>query len=466
MNLVERVELVIAQNQLLQPGGRLVVAVSAGPDSVCLLRVLHQLSSRFDWSLLVAHLNHGFRGQAARTDAVFVQQLAEQLGCSFMQQTVDIPRLLAERGGSSQDVSRQERYRFLRQVAADEQAQAILLAHHQGDQAETVLQHLLRGAGSGGLAGMRPREEGDPCPLVRPLLAESRQQIMCYLQSIGQGFRVDQSNAESHYQRNRLRWETMPLLAELNGDIEAGLSRTAALLQAEDQLLNTLAGQAYRDARLEEAYVLALDATKLRQLPLALSRRVLRLAWAELSPGGQDLEFGHVQAALALLGQPVGASCSWPRGFICRQSYRQLLLMAPDQLTDGFHLPLSFPGVTVLPRGLGEIRASIFPRLAQPLDFSDPNRVYCDYRALCQGQLAVRSWLPGDQFWPFGFQGKKKLQDFFTDAKIPRHQRRQIPLVISGEQLAWVVGLRLAEPFRVTACSREILCLEYRHSED
>ncbi|MGI6359351.1 MAG: tRNA lysidine(34) synthetase TilS [Bacillota bacterium] len=463
MTLVERVEQTILKKQLLQPGGRLVVAVSAGPDSVCLLRVLHQLAPRYDWSLVVAHLNHGFRGAAARADADFVRQLAEHLGWPSHVHTMDIPALLAAQGGSSQAVSRAERYRFLRQVATAENAQAILLAHHRGDQAETVLQHLLRGAGSGGLSGMSMREEMEPCPLVRPLLGESQLQIMRYLQSCGQSFRIDHSNAESLYQRNRLRWETVPFLARLNGDIETALARSADLLQAEDQLLHQQAREAYRSALCPEPHpsAIALSLSGLQQLPLALLRRVLRLAWQELTGTTQDLEYSHVEAAVGLIHQPVGSACNWPQGFACRISYQQLVISPGEGKQVGFCLSLPVPGRVVLPQGLGEIQASLLPRSALPAQFGPPNRAYCDLHAFRQRELTVRSWLPGDQFWPLGLKGGKKLQDFFVDAKVPRHLRQQIPLVFCGEELVWVAGMRLAHPFRVKACSEEIVCLEY-----
>lgn len=466
MSLIEKVRQTVSAQQLLQPGDRLVVAVSAGPDSVCLLRVMQQLAAEFAWSLIVAHLNHGFRGAAASADAAFVERLCEQLGLSVRVHSVDIPDLLAKCGGSAQEVSRQERYRWLRQVAAAEQAQAIVLAHHRGDQAETVLQHLLRGAGSSGLAGMRPREEVESCALVRPLLFTSRQEIMGYLQSIGQSFRVDQSNAEDHYQRNQLRWHVLPQLSQSNAQIEIALSRTASLLQAEDKLLADLAKSAYDQLRLADSPALALDLPSLRQLPLALARRVLRLAWCEFTGGERDLEYDHVENALGLLQQSVGASCNWPRGVTCRLSYQQLLLIPPEPTASAFCLPLALPGRTVLPHGLGEIRATVFDYQGQPLDYRDPDRVYCDYLALAERQLAVRNWLPGDQFRPFGLSGRKKLQDFFVDAKVPRHLRGQVPLVVAGSQLVWVAGMRLAEPFRLTACSRKGVCLEYRHSDD
>lgn len=461
MSLLVRVNQVVEQNHLLRPGDRVVVAVSGGPDSVCLLRVLHALSSRWSWSLSVAHLDHGFRDAASRADASFVQQLAEQLGWPIFRKTIDMPALLAKAGGSAQDISRRERYLFLRQVAEDQQAQAIVLAHHLGDQAETVLLHLLRGAGTSGLGGMRLREEHQSCPLVRPLLHESRQTILQYLRETGQGFRIDQSNSENHYRRNHLRLDILPLLHNLNSEVEATLARTATLLQAEDQLLTQMADAAYQAASHRQASMVLLAVPNLMDLPLAILRRVLRAAWRELSGSEQDLEFRHVEAAISLLAETVGAACNWPHGFSCRRGYSELAIALTEDQLEPFTFPLTVPGTVALPGGVGEIRASILPSTAGQRLGGSADRVYCDLRSLDLADIQVRNWLPGDDFQPFGMQGRKKLQDFFVDQKIDRHKRPRIPLVISRGQIVWVAGYRLANPFRVTPCSEEIVCLEY-----
>lgn len=466
MSFVQRVNQVISDKHLLRRGDRLVVAVSGGPDSICLLRVLDELAEHWSWSLVVAHLDHGFRGAAAAADAKFVRGLAQQLGWPASVSRVDMPAVLHEAGGSAQDKSREQRYRFLWRVAAEHRAQAIVLAHHQGDQAETVLLHLLRGAGLSGLAGMRWREEQAPCPLVRPLLQESRADILDYLRSLGQGFRVDASNADNHYQRNYLRLEVLPALTTVNSDVQATLARTADLLQAENDLLEELAVAAYgqiKSGRCPGA--LSLSVQGLGEQPLALRRRVLRTAWQELSGTERDLEYSHVEAALALLDQGVGSSCNWPKGFSCRRDYEQLCVSSPDFAETGFALALPVPGTVQLPMGLGSIEAQILPASSLPKSLAGSlTRVYCDLGACQDQELLVRSWLPGDEFQPFGMRGRKKLQDFFIDAKVDRHRRLQIPLVVSQGEIVWVAGYRLAEPFRVTPCSSRVVCLEYRHA--
>ncbi|NLY54464.1 MAG: tRNA lysidine(34) synthetase TilS [Firmicutes bacterium] len=461
--MLQRVERFIRHHNLLQPGDRLLVAVSGGPDSVCLLHVLHRLSASWGWSLIVAHLEHGFRGEASLGDACFVKRLADELGWPVVIEHRDLPQIIASQGGSSQDVSRRERHQFLQQTARAQQVQAIALAHQREDQAETVLLHLLRGAGLAGLAGMSAREvrEGQ-VPLVRPLLAESKADILGYLRQQQVGFRVDASNALAAYSRNRLRLEVFPVLKTINPDVEAALARAAEVMQAEDAYLQQLAEAAFDQVCQRENDSLFLHVTYLDKQPLALRRRVLRLAWQEVNGHAQDLTFAHVEAALRLLTQPVGTVTSWPLAWQVRRSFDALVLerVQADPSREVYELPI--PGIIKLASGQGQIEA----RIIRVEDFSgfsnDPFIAYCDLQALGTRQLQVRYWQAGDWFYPLGLGGRKKLQDFFIDEKVDRRERERIPLVVKGSDIVWVAGQRLDERWRVTSCSQEILCLQYK----
>ncbi|MGI6345102.1 MAG: tRNA lysidine(34) synthetase TilS [Bacillota bacterium] len=462
MTMFERVRSQIRLKSLLPPGERLVVATSGGPDSVCLLHLLHRLSEEFGWQLVVAHLNHQLRGEAAAGDAAFVQRLAQDLGWPAVIGQADIPRIMTEAGGSVESVSRRCRYQFLRQVAGESAASRIVLGHHQGDQAETVLLHLLRGAGVSGLGGMRPLEEMDGVSLVRPLLQESRRAIMEYLREQRLSFRVDASNAEAIYQRNWLRLDVLPLLRQANVAIEESLARTADLAAADDAWLTAQARQALRDVTVATHPAgITLSVAKMSALPLALQRRALRLVWQELIGHPQNLLFSHVESALELLGSPTGAASDWPLGWRCRRSHHSLVIEQPDEAREWcFELPL--PGALELPDGLGTISAQLLRRRDVAAIPDSAAQACCDYEPLRGQSLQVRNWRPGDVFQPLGMAGSKKLQDFFVDQKIDRQQRHRIPLVVSGDNIVWVAGLRLDHRWRVTQQTSQIVYLEYR----
>lgn len=460
--MLQRVDNFIRENKVLAPGNRLVIAVSGGPDSVCLLHIMHRLSQSWGWSLVVAHLEHGLREASSLGDALFVQSLAAQLGWPVVIEQRDINGIISERGGSVQDVCRQERQAFLQQTARTWGAQAILLAHHAGDQAETILLHLVRGAGLAGLVGMAARDTAlDDTAYVRPMLRESKAAIMAYLREQGIGFRVDASNAATDYVRNRLRLEIMPLLTEINPDVESAIARSAELLQAEEQYLTQLALVALQRSKHPEQAPLSLIASELANYPLAIKRRVLRLVWQELSGGPQDLAFVHVEAALALLGQEVGSVTSWPLDWQVRRSYDRLVWESVESPVNKAVLALPIPG-SVLLGNQGQIKASIL-EISEFMGYEpDPHVAYCDLEALADAELEVRYWQPGDFFYPLGLAGSKKLQDYFTDVKLDRRERKSVPLVVCGSQIVWIAGHRIDGRWRVNADSKKLLRLEYR----
>lgn len=459
--MLQKVDNFIRENKLLAPGDRLVVAVSGGPDSVCLLHILHRLSQSWGWSLVVAHLEHGLRGAASLGDALFVQRLATQLGWPAVVEHRDINDIISKQGGSVQDVCRQERQVFLQQTAGAWGAQAILLAHHAGDQAETVLLHLVRGAGLGGLAGMAAKDTASGgVAYVRPLLRESKASIMAYLRNQGSGFRVDASNATTDYARNRLRLEIMPRLTAINPDVEGTIARSAELLQTEEQYLAQLALAAWQRSRPPKPEPRALLVSELASYPLAIQRRVLRLAWQELSGGPQDLTFAHVEAALSLLGREVGSVTSWPLGWQVRRSYDRLVWESEEPPVNRTVFTLPIPG-SVLLNNREQIRADVL-EVSQFVGYgTDPRVAYCDLESLATVELQVRYWQPGDSFYPLGLAGSKKLQDYFADVKLDRRERQSVPLVVSGDQIVWIAGQRLDGRWRVTANTKKLLRLEY-----
>lgn len=457
-----RVDAYIRRHKLLKKGDRLLVAVSGGPDSICLLHILDGLSCQWNWSLIVAHLEHGLRGATSIGDAAYVQRLAEQLGWPYVVEQQDIAALLRQQGGSLQEVCRLKRHEFLQEAATDKAAQAIVLGHHAGDQAETVLLHLLRGAGLTGIAGMSTREAGvGSTALVRPLLAESKASIMAYLREQGVGFRADSSNAEAEYERNRLRLQVMPLLSTFNPLVEQTIARSAQVLQAEEEYLSQLGQAAFVKIKVNSV-PLSIQVEGLSKHPLALQRRILRLAWQKISGGPQDLSFMHVDDALDLLTKAAGSVTSWPRNWQVRRGYDKLVFEAARAEASKCSCRLPIPGMVELPEQQGSIATSIVPKAGFLGYGSDQNIAYCDLETLATTELQVRYWRPGDVFQPLGLGGSKKLQDFFTDAKIDRRRRLRIPLVLAGDEIVWVAGLRLDERWRVTADSSKLLKLEYK----
>ncbi|HBT47905.1 MAG TPA: tRNA lysidine(34) synthetase TilS [Peptococcaceae bacterium] len=452
-SLLTKVRHTINRYGLLDRGDKVVVGVSGGPDSLALLYCLLELREEFGISLHVAHLNHLLRGEEAAREAAFVSRLAEDLGLPATVEARDVRAYREERRLSLEEAAREVRYAFLREVAVRVGARKIAVGHQADDQAETVLLNLLRGSGLEGLKAMVPCREG----VIRPLLFVGRAEIEAYCREKGLNPCCDRTNWDTVYRRNKVRHELLPLLARrFNPAVVPTLARTAAILAEENELLEDLTRQALaRAVRQKDASLLRLDREVLLALAPALRRRALRAAAAEV---GGAAEFEHVEALGEILRKGAGA-VTLPGGVRARVGGKEIIFLrrgAGGEAVPPFSHPLRVPGLTPLPEIERAIRAEVVPPPARPL--APPEEAWLDWGKI-RGPLTARSWRPGDRFRPLGMKGSKKLQDLFVDAGIPVTERRRLPVVVAGENIIWVAGVRIAEDFKITPATREALHL-------
>lgn len=452
----------ILHHCLFAPGDKVLVAVSGGPDSLCLLHLLSRLAGKLRITVQAVHVNHGLRPQAAR-EALYVQKAAAGLGLPVTVYRADVQKLAREGGYSLQDAARRARYRCLRQAAAKSGARCIVTAHHEDDRVENLLLRLLGGSGLDGLAGFPVRRRlEENLLLARPLFHVSRREITGYCRAHGLRPLLDRSNRETHYRRNRVRLLLLPWLEkEFGGHVRDALLRTCDLLAGESELLKRLAaGQLERVVLEQGAGKLLLDIAGLRQLPLPLRRRVVRLAlW---QAGVERPSAVHTQAVLQLADsrRPSGAS-SLPAGFTAVREYGRLKIerKASVDLPEpaGQALPLAVPGSTRLPWSSQAIRAEILPAASVRLPV-DRGEAFLDLERL-ELPLLVRTRRPGDRMRPLGASGHRKLKKILIDKKVPLAKRDMLPLVLSGERIAWAAGVEIADFCKVTAGTSRVLRL-------
>ncbi|MDH4164197.1 MAG: tRNA lysidine(34) synthetase TilS [Nitrospirota bacterium] len=457
--LIDAVRETIKKHSLLSPGDRVVVAVSGGPDSVCLLSVLRELSRELDLTLQVAHVDHMFRGKESADDARFVADLANKLGLPSSIGQFDVPRYCRERGCSSQEGARKVRYGFLQQVAHDTGASRIATGHTADDQAETLLMRLIRGAGVAGLSGIPPVRDN----VVRPLIEITRTQVLDYLRQQDLAYRVDPSNDQPVYTRNRIRLEVLPVLKRLNPRIVETLALEAALLRDEDEAVEEHLRAIAEHAVARNDDVLALKREAFESLPAAFRRRLFRIVVNMTEADASSLSLGQVDDALAfLMTARTGRSLHLPRGLTVTREYDRFVF-STHQDPAAFAHDLPVPGTLRAP----EIGREISTEVVLP---GDPGPERSNYRWQASFDydkirpfLTIRSRRPGDWFRPAGMAGKsKKLQDFFVDEKVPLRKRGSIPLLCSGEDILWVVGLRTDERFLPGPETKKIVIVTVR----
>lgn len=455
-DIVQLVRRTMGRYGMVAAGDMVVAAVSGGPDSLAMLHILWRLRQELGIRLHVAHLNHLLRGEESHADVGFVRRVAAELGLGCTTAEVDVAGVARTERLSLEDAGRRERYAFFRRVMEEVKGTRTALGHTRDDQAETVLMRLLRGAGTTGLAGILPvRGDG----VIRPLIACSRWRVEGYCREQGLEPRLDATNERPVYMRNRIRLEVLPLLESYNPQVRDVLVNLAETMRAEDRLLNELASSAYGDVIRREGEGSLVVSPKTGTYPLALQRRLVRRAVADLAGRRLSPDFDQVEQVLGLLGEEPGRSVSLPGRIEARREHDAVILARSGvRSTVRYRYSLSVPGeVTVSEAGL-KLSASIREGDG-PTVTTGPGVAVFDAEKI-SAPLAVRNRRAGDRFHPAGAGGTKKLKDFFIDSRVPRRVRDRVPLLISEDEILWVVGYRTDERFQPGPGTRRFLVVE------
>ena len=467
-DLKQRVLTFIEKQGLTQGPETLLVGVSGGPDSVCLLHLLHQLEETLGLNLHVAHLNHMLRGAASDADARYVSRLAQRLGLGATVEGRDVLAYKKEHRLSLEEAARQVRYDFFAQVAESRGTRRIALGHTADDQVETILMHLVRGSGVAGLRGMRPitwwrvPASGGSLMVIRPLLEVAREETEAYCKAHDLAPRSDFSNFSLDYTRNRFRYQLVPLLQSFNPNFRAALLRTARAAADELSFVEEQLSSVWDKVVTEQPYGLVLDTGATVALHPALQQHLLRRAVEELLGDLSDIGATHIEKMVQALLKPAGKRLSLPRGLVFYVGYDTCLVARGDIDTCPFppvegERRLHLDGETILPGW--RVHSAITSSVPQNAD-SSGFKAYLDLDGVGNA-IFIRQRRAGDRFQPLGMAQPKKLQDFMVDAKIPREWRDCVPLVCSPKQILWVVGWRIDDRAKVTNSTKQVLRLEF-----
>ncbi|MVM36896.1 tRNA lysidine(34) synthetase TilS [Spirosoma sp. HMF3257] len=430
----------INDNQLFGSSDRVLLAVSGGIDSMVMAELFYRTAKPF----AIAHVNFGLRGADSEADALFVQNKAAYYGVPFHLTRFDTAAIATERGISIQMVARELRYTWFAQLLQDFRYACVATAHHQNDVLETLLLNLTRGTGLAGLHGIMSSQNG----VVRPLLFTSRAQLAAFAEEQNVLYREDSSNSDDKYARNRIRHHVVPILTELNPGLWHTLPRTVERLRAAETLMQAELQRSWQEVSSQQGDQTLLPTDKLREL----SELTFRLSeW--LKPFGfTDDQVKHMVDSLH---QPVGQVFESPTHRICHE--RMGLVLEPLPTPLNFEITL-----TEWPNGLVEIAggfALTVEELEKIEDFrppTDPNIACLDADKLIY-PLTIRPWRQGDRFRPLGLNGHKLVSDLLNDLKLGRTEREQTAVLLSGDQIAWVIGRRIDHRFRIQTETKRIV---------
>lgn len=447
--LAKQVFRTIERHAMLAPGDKVLAAVSGGADSTALLHILCALATLLGIELAVAHLNHGLRGAASDDDARFVENMAGRLKLEFYSKRIRLEPSL----GSLEEIGRKARYTFLHKLAQEHGYNKIALGHHMDDNAEAVLMHLLRGSGIRGLSGIPP-VRGQR--IIRPLMDLRRTAITSFLKEHHIEYVVDASNTDLRFDRNRVRWHLIPLLQnDYNSNVVEVLNRTADLFRQEERWLEALlAPQLDEAVVILEAECMALDIRKLMDEPIAVRRRLIRDGLRKWHGDLRGIRADHVDDLIGLLapkaegkriclpnrigaertGSHLRFTIRQERGYARSFKVRPYYYQIPCPQVRPFAVDISEAGLRL------QFSISDEPEKVSP-GTADVNTAWFDADQTAF-PLKIRNFRAGDRMAPFGMQGHQKIKKIFNDRKIPISQRERIPLLVSGDDIIWVVGLR------------------------
>mgnify|MGYP000873184420 CR=1 FL=1 len=457
--MLKKVRDYMREHEMTAPGDAVIVALSGGADSVCLLTVLKQLATP-EFLLRAVHVHHGIRGAEADRDEAFAQKLCESLSVPLCVAYCHVPAYAAEHGLSEEEAGRILRYQVLEKEAGKWEQELpagsrvkIALAHHRDDNAETILHHLLRGSGLTGLAGIRPVQGRR----IRPLLCVGREEIRAYLEAGHISWCEDSTNQSLDYTRNRIRSQVLPLLkTAVNEQAEEHILQAGQIIGQADAYLRQQAEEIWQEAVCgREEDLAAIPLTAFARQPEILKTYLIRHMLDQLHPGWKDIGSRHFTAIAELAGKPVGSRLDLPGGLMARTGYETLEIVRKTEREVSVKTESGADGEIHGRQTVPELHMTVFSRQKDQEIPKNQYTKWFDYDKI-KGTLSVRTRRTGDYLiLPSG--GSKTIARYMIDEKIPKEKREQILLLAEGSHVLWVVGFRISEYYKIEEHTENIL---------
>lgn len=480
--MTEEVRGWIQEEKLIQPGDTVLVGVSGGADSVCLLILLQEYQREMEFALQAVHVEHGIRGEESKEDARFVEALCERIGVPLHLFSVDVPSYARKNRIGIEEAARELRYRCFGETVAKNQGTKVrvALAHHADDNAETVLFQMARGSGVRGLSGMRSmREASDGVTYIRPLLGTTRLQIEEYLQMRGEGYCIDSTNLDTNYSRNRIRHQVLPALKEINPQAVLHITQSASRLGELADYVENQAREITGIVCEKKSDAWLVKSQLFEQYPLVLQKEVIYQMISELAGSRKDIANIHVESVCQLIGLQVGRRISLPYSLFAERVYEGIYLskasVAAATQSEQYTISLkeievsSVNGWYELPLEDGVLRMKVHDFAGEMHEI--PKKAYTkllNYDKIKCG-LQFRKRVAGDYLTIDNEGHRKKLKEYFVEEKVPRELRDDMWLLTEGAHVLWIVGKRISADYKLDQNTRKVLEIHMsggKYSED
>lgn len=474
--MIEKVAAYMEQHHMIEAGDHICVGVSGGADSVCLFLILASLRERMGFSMSVVHIEHGIRGEESLQDMEFVKKLTDRYQVSFTCRAYPVEQIAKAEGLSVEEAGRKVRYeafeeeekRFYEQTAARGGRVKIALAHHSDDNAETMLFHMCRGSGIEGLVGIRPVRGN----IIRPLLCMTRQEIERFLVASGQEYRLDATNGDIAYSRNRIRNRVMPELAAVNEQAVLHMNRLSEdMEELSTYVKEQVEGILFSHLKKEDTSKVVFRTEQFETYPAVIQRRVMLEVIAKASGSRKDITREHANALLGIAMGQVGRKISLPYGLIGEKTYDTVMVYPAKQGQRSEQVKQKYPVIlpemgkeptegTIAVNG-GKLYYRRFDYVKKDAEIPK-NRCtkWFDYDKIENG-LYLRTREPGDYFQLDELGHRQKLKDYWINEKVPKSVRGQTLLLADGSHILWIFGGRISAHYKITESTKSVLEVQF-----
>lgn len=498
--LINKMKSTIAEYKLIEKGDCIVVGLSGGPDSMCLFHALYSMKEELYLSLFAVHLNHQFRPGDAEDDQAFVEGFCRGLDIPCYSFVIDVNQMAKEQGITGEEAGRNARYQCFYEVAKKIRSEEIsykegsvikiAVAQNLNDQAETLLMRIMRGTGTDGLSGIQYKRKGEcETEVIRPILDLKREEVELYCQENNLVPRIDKTNEQPIYTRNKVRLELIPYLQKnYNGNIIMALSRLSKIATKDKEYIYSVVNKTVEEhAKVKESggvgYFASMPLKVLQEAPLAIRHRVIMVMFGKIGLN-QDIQTAHLDAANTVIDEGRTSSIAhFANNYRLKISYGmvEFYKMSERLNQDFFYSINKYQQESLIE--IVELNCKLRVRLSKVLNEDNVEDLsaieFCkkqlgekwgsaynvaldgDKIQSKQASLVIRNRLQGDFIVPKGMTGRKKLKNFFIDGKIEKEQRDEIPLLSLGSEILWIIGSRISENYKVDEGTKNVLILEY-----
>ena len=458
--IFEKVIKTIKEHDLIEQDDKVIVALSGGPDSVCLLHILNRLKEDLNLEIYAAHLNHQIRGLEAQKDAYYVAQLCESMGITYFIRSIDVPEYCKRKGFSIEEGARKLRYEMFEEIKDKTKSNKVAIGQNLNDQAETVMMRIMRGTGLKGLKGIDYIRNGD---IIRPILDISRSEIEEYCDKYDLKPRIDKTNLESIYTRNKIRLELLPYMKDnFNENVIESIVRMSSSLKNDNDYIETNANEIFIDITNINDKVVEIDIDKYKKLHIAMKSRIVRKAIESIYGSTKNIEQKHIDDVFELESDDkIDKQINLPNGIFVYRKEKKFILTTEEIIIEDIKFCYNIPSNGY--KKIKEIGIIVETQTANINSYrgskSNKDTKVFDLNKI-KGGLVVRNKEDGDKIKLS--VGSKKIKDLFIDLKIPRENRSKVPVIQDEQGILLVGDYRVSEEYKVDQTTKEVLKVTFK----